>query len=160
MTAKILKYTLPSDRGVGTIPLSAFGRVLRVGRQRNQFVIWVSDDLDKHQYNVPVRTYRTGDECADAGYYLGTATFHHMADEDYVPVPTADNRGLVALLDEMGMLERDAQGQLRGKERWLIREPEERVFADGAWHEGLFPEALATAADLAELKRFLIRHHD
>jgi protoporphyrinogen oxidase len=72
----------------------------------------------------------------------------------YVPVPTADNRGLVALLDEMGMLERDAQGQLRGKERWLIREPEERVFAGGAWHEGLFPEALATAVDLAQLKRF------
>lgn len=72
----------------------------------------------------------------------------------YVPVPTADNRGLVALLDEMGMLERDAQGQLRGKERWLIREPEERVFAGGAWHEGLFPEALASAADLAELRRF------
>lgn len=72
----------------------------------------------------------------------------------YVPVPDVDNHGLVVLLDEMGMLERDAQGRLHGKERWLIRQPEERVFADGAWHEGLFPEALATPADMAELKRF------
>jgi protoporphyrinogen oxidase len=72
----------------------------------------------------------------------------------YVPVPTAENRGLTALLDEMGMLERDTQGRLQGRERWLVRQPEERVFAAGQWHEGLFPAALATAADLAELKRF------
>lgn len=72
----------------------------------------------------------------------------------YVPVPTAENRGLVALLDEMGMLERDAQGNVQGRERWLVRQPEERVFAAGAWHEGLFPAALATPADLAELERF------
>lgn len=72
----------------------------------------------------------------------------------YVPVPTRDNPGLVTLLDELGVLEHDAQGQVRGQERWLVREPEERVFADGRWHEGLFPSELATPADLAELKRF------
>jgi protoporphyrinogen oxidase len=90
----------------------------------------------------------------------GTATYGsdgvvpHPWGAHYVPVPTADNRGLVALLDEMGMLERDAQGKLRGRERWLIREPEERIFAGGRWHEGLFPEALATPRDRAELARF------
>jgi hypothetical protein len=90
----------------------------------------------------------------------GTATYGndgvvpHPWGAHYVPVPTLENRGLVTLLDELGVLERDAQGHVRGKERWLVREPEERVFADGSWHEGLFPRALASAADLAELKRF------
>jgi monoamine oxidase len=35
-----------------------------------------------------------------------------------------------------------------------VRQPEERLFAGGEWHEGLFPAALATPADLAELARF------
>jgi protoporphyrinogen oxidase len=90
----------------------------------------------------------------------GTATYGtdgvvpHPWGAHYVPVPTPANQGLVTLLEEMDMLERDAQGEVRGKERWLIREPEERVFAAGQWHEGLFPTALSSPADLAELKRF------
>jgi protoporphyrinogen oxidase len=72
----------------------------------------------------------------------------------YVPVPTRDNTGLVALLDELGVLSRDDHGRVHGQERWLVREPEERVFAGGLWHEGLYPSELATPADLAELKRF------
>jgi protoporphyrinogen oxidase len=90
----------------------------------------------------------------------GTATYSndgvvpHPWGAHYVPVPTHENRGLVSLLDELEVLERDGQGTVRGQERWLVREPEERVFADGRWHEGLFPSALANAADLAELKRF------
>jgi phytoene dehydrogenase-like protein len=72
----------------------------------------------------------------------------------YLPVPSAENRGLIALLDEMSLLERDEHGHLRGKERWLVREAEERVFVAGEWHEGLFPEALAEAQDKRELARF------
>jgi phytoene dehydrogenase-like protein len=72
----------------------------------------------------------------------------------YVPVPTAENHGLVALLDEIGVLGRDEHGGVRGQERWLVRQPEERVFAGGRWHEGLFPSALAGPEDLAELRRF------
>jgi protoporphyrinogen oxidase len=73
----------------------------------------------------------------------------------YVPVPTRDNRALTTLLDEMGALEaRGADGEPRGKEELLVREPEERVFADGLWHEGLWPQAIATDEDRAELERF------
>ena len=84
----------------------------------------------------------------------------------YLPVPEPENRALVALLDELGALERGANGELRGKEELRIREPEERLFLDGSWHAGLFPESGASAEDLAELGRFnqeierLIRFRD
>jgi phytoene dehydrogenase-like protein len=84
----------------------------------------------------------------------------------YLPVPEPENRALVALLDELGALERGANGELRGKEELRIREPEERLFLDGSWHSGLFPESGASAEELAELGRFnheierLIRFRD
>jgi monoamine oxidase len=73
----------------------------------------------------------------------------------YVPVPTRENRALTLLLDEMGALDAPGpDGEPRGKEQFLIREPEERVFVDGRWHEGLYPEVLAEPEDKAELARF------
>lgn len=73
----------------------------------------------------------------------------------YVPVPARDNRALTALLDEMGALEAPGpDGEPRGKEELLIREPEERVFAEGRWHEGLYPKTLASERDQHELERF------
>jgi len=72
----------------------------------------------------------------------------------YVPVPRPDNRALVGLLDEMGVIERDQHGGIVGKERYLVREPEERLFAAGKWHRGLFPTELSSSDDLAQLARF------
>lgn len=73
----------------------------------------------------------------------------------YVPVPMPDNRALVTLLDEMGLLEgRDAQGRPLVAEQYLVRDPDERVFRDGAWHEGLYLREGASDEDLAELRRF------
>jgi protoporphyrinogen oxidase len=72
----------------------------------------------------------------------------------YVPVPSARNQALIALLDELGVIERDQHGEIIGKEPFVVREPEERLFFDGVWHPGLFPTELARAFDLAELARF------
>jgi hypothetical protein len=72
----------------------------------------------------------------------------------YVPVPAPENRALVALLDELHALERGPNGEVRGKETLRIREPEERIFLDGNWHAGLFPEPGASAEDLAQLARY------
>jgi hypothetical protein len=77
----------------------------------------------------------------------------------YVPLPTAGNRALVALLDEIGALEpagSDPGGPRvpRAIEAAMIREPEERIFIDGAWRAGLFPAAGASAEDRRELERF------
>ncbi len=72
----------------------------------------------------------------------------------YVPLPSPDNRALVKLLDEVGALEWLSDGSFAGAERALVRAPEERVFADGEWHEGLVPPTRMQPADKAEFERF------
>jgi protoporphyrinogen oxidase len=75
----------------------------------------------------------------------------------YVPLPTSENRALVALLREVGALEeRDPSvpERVTAKETALVREPEERLFIDGAWQPGLFPLAGSTPEDRRELARF------
>lgn len=73
----------------------------------------------------------------------------------YLPVPLQHQTDLIALLDEMGVLEpRGPHGVIRGREEFLCREPEERLFYDGAWHEGLFPDDGASADDLRQWREF------
>jgi protoporphyrinogen oxidase len=72
----------------------------------------------------------------------------------YVPVPSVAQPELAALLEEIGAVTRTEDGRVLGAEDALVRAPEERLFIDGAWHEGLFPSARATHADTAELARF------
>lgn len=67
----------------------------------------------------------------------------------YLPVPPAQNEGLVALLEEMGAIENG-----RAAEHVLVREPDERVFYGGYWYPGLYPYAGASQDDLAQLERF------
>ncbi len=73
----------------------------------------------------------------------------------YVPVPLPENRSLIALLREMGVIERvDAAGVPVVAEQYLCRDPGERVCVDGTWYEGLYPSAGATPRDLDELRDF------
>src|SRR5258706_7358305 len=73
----------------------------------------------------------------------------------YVPVPSPDNRPLIALLDEVGAIAgRDGRGQPIYAEDALCRDPQERVFFRGEWYEGLYPRAGATPSDLDELRAF------
>lgn len=73
----------------------------------------------------------------------------------YVPWPSAENRPLRRLFEEMGVWSEDLGPRLSvATERALVREPEERLFFEGAWHEGLYPSAGATARDREELARF------
>lgn len=83
------------------------------------------------------------------------ANIEHPWGAHYLPAPTAANAPLVELLDEMGLIEgyRD-DGEPIYAEQHLCRDPEERVFVGGQWHEGLFPHAIATSDDLAQLARF------
>jgi protoporphyrinogen oxidase len=72
----------------------------------------------------------------------------------YVPLPSARNPALIALLSELGAVSRSADGEWVADERALIRAPEERLFQGGTWHEGLFPSAGASATDVREWRAF------
>src|SRR5262249_2772206 len=73
----------------------------------------------------------------------------------YLPAPMKENVDLICLLDEMGMLEgADSEGQPLVSEQFLCRDPEERTFYRGRWHEGLFMRAGAGPDDLAQWERF------
>lgn len=73
----------------------------------------------------------------------------------YLPAPRAENPVLIELLAEMGLVEgTDARGDPIIGEQFLCRDPEERVFFENAWHEGLwFPEGL-TPDDTQQFARF------
>ncbi|MDA7979595.1 MAG: FAD-dependent oxidoreductase [Pirellulales bacterium] len=73
----------------------------------------------------------------------------------YVPAPTSRNRVLVTLFEELGLLEGfDEDGEPVIGEPFLCRDPEERLFHNGTWHEGLYPYSGASEDDLAQLARF------
>ncbi len=73
----------------------------------------------------------------------------------YLPVPAAENRSLVELLEDMQLLERvEPDGRPIVREQFLVREPEERLFVDGLWHEGLVPSEISSESDEAELTAF------
>ena len=72
----------------------------------------------------------------------------------YLPIPHAENRALVTLLEEMGVVSVGPDGTPQATELARVRVPEERIFYEGAWHEGLFPSGLATASDHEQLRKF------
>ena len=67
----------------------------------------------------------------------------------YVVAPSAENRILVKLLEEMGVMHSGVIG-----EEHLCRDPQERVFYRGRWYEGLYLRAGASPEDLRQLAAF------
>lgn len=73
----------------------------------------------------------------------------------YLPVPFAENQSLIELLSEMGVVESTAEdGTPLIAEQFLCRDPEERLFQNGEWIEGLYPATDASPDDLAQLAAF------
>jgi hypothetical protein len=74
----------------------------------------------------------------------------------YLPVPRRDNVGLVTLLRELGaIVGEDEHGEPVPAEEMVVREPEERIFFRGAWHEGLWPKEGETELDRRDRAAFL-----
>ncbi|HEY2829806.1 MAG TPA: FAD-dependent oxidoreductase [Thermoanaerobaculia bacterium] len=67
----------------------------------------------------------------------------------YVPAPLPENRVLIRLLGEMGVMDGNEVA-----EQYLCRDPEERVFYRGSWYEGLYLAAGATHDDIRQLREF------
>ena len=71
----------------------------------------------------------------------------------YLPVPGAHADEITQLLEELG-LSRTVNGQPVYDERHLCHSPQERLFIDGQWHDGLLPPVDALpAAERAETLR-------
>jgi protoporphyrinogen oxidase len=123
--------------GGGVAGLAAAWRFLRAG-----FDDFVLLELEPE----PGGTARSGSAHGVVAYPWGA---------HYLPAPRRENRALVALLDEMNVLEgADAEGQPVVAEQFLCRDPEERVFYRGRWYEGLYLHAGADAEDARQLQLF------
>jgi hypothetical protein len=73
----------------------------------------------------------------------------------YIPAPMKENRALVSLLEEMGVVEgKDHDGEPIIGEQFLCRDPEERVFFKGRWYEGLYLHAGESEIDKEQMARF------
>lgn len=71
----------------------------------------------------------------------------------YLPVPGPHAHEVAEWLHEIGLL-RHELGRAVADERHLCHSPQERLFFDGAWSEGLLPPAEPGSATLAQYRRF------
>jgi hypothetical protein len=73
----------------------------------------------------------------------------------YVPLPTRESRAVRLLLKDLDVLRGDPAAEApRYDERALCFSPQERVWRNGAWHDGLVPVGRAPAAERDEWRRF------
>jgi protoporphyrinogen oxidase len=78
----------------------------------------------------------------------------------YLPLPRLENTDLIDLLQELGViLSIDAQGLPTYKEEFLCHDPEERLFIQGQWQEGLVPQLGVPPEDRAQIKQFISEMH-
>ena len=71
----------------------------------------------------------------------------------YLPLPGAQAHEVSLWLHELGLL-RTLHGRTQADERHLCHSPQERLFIDGAWVDGLLPPAAAGSATLAQYRAF------
>ncbi len=123
--------------GGGIAGLTAAWRLMKAG-----FKDFVLLELEA----APGGTSRSGGDSPVVPYPWGA---------HYLPTPMKENGALVALLDEMGVIEgRDEKGEPMVAEQFLCRDPEERVFYKGRWYEGLYLHAGASHEDIVQLEAF------
>ena len=78
----------------------------------------------------------------------------------YLPLPGPELPELLNWLAEIGVVTgSDASGKPVYEERYLCRDPQERLYEMGGWHEGITPGVASTAEDRAQLARFGERMH-
>ncbi|RAJ06798.1 putative NAD(P)-binding protein [Chitinophaga skermanii] len=74
----------------------------------------------------------------------------------YLPIPNPNNKALLELLAEAGIITGyDASGIPIYNETDLCYDPEERLFINNRWQEGLVPNFGVSKPELADITRFL-----
>ncbi len=71
----------------------------------------------------------------------------------YLPLPSDDAPEVQDLLEELGLRQR-ISGRWVYDERHLCHSPQERLFFNGAWQEGLLPEQGVAAPTLVQYQKF------
>lgn len=71
----------------------------------------------------------------------------------YLPLPGPQASEVNELLHDLGLLRMEA-GRVVAQERHLCHSPQERLFVDGAWVDGLLPPAARGSATMAQYRRF------
>jgi hypothetical protein len=73
----------------------------------------------------------------------------------YLPLPTSEAVAVKALLADLGALQGDARAPLPTyDERYLVHAPQERVYCDGIWEDGVLPRLGAPPAERDQFVRF------
>ncbi|MDR1275080.1 MAG: NAD(P)-binding protein [Candidatus Accumulibacter sp.] len=73
----------------------------------------------------------------------------------YLPLPTPEATATRELLSELGVLEGDPHArQPRYDERYLCAAPQERLYYNGLWRDGLLPLLGVSGAEQKEYRRF------
>lgn len=119
----------------GGIAGLAAARALAAGGIDDVQVIELADDVGGHS----------------RGHVLGG--FACPLGAHYLPLPGPAAVEVAELLHALG-LARSELGRTVYDERHLCHSPQERLFVDGAWHEGLLPPMAAGSAALAQARRF------
>jgi hypothetical protein len=73
----------------------------------------------------------------------------------YLPLPTRESTAVRELLADLGALQGDARAALPAYDELLLcHTPQERLYKDGFWQEGLMPRLGVSAAERAQMMRF------
>jgi monoamine oxidase len=122
--------------GGGVAGLSAAWRLASRGFE--DFVLLELDD-------APGGTARSG----------ANATSAYPWGAHYITAPMKENRDLVALLESLDLAEgKTPEGEPVFREEVLCREPQERLFFQGEWHDGLYPHEHESTEEKAQFARF------
>lgn len=85
------------------------------------------------------------------GHMLGGSGCPYGA--HYLPLPGPDAHEVSELLFDLGLLRSEA-GRTVADERHLCHSPQERLFFDGTWHDGLLPPAEPASRSSAQYRDF------
>lgn len=102
------------------------------------------DDAQLLELDDQVGGHSRGHTLAGSGCPMGA---------HYLPVPGETAREVRDWLQQIGLL-RSGPAGLQPDERHLCHAPQERLFIDGAWQDGLLPSAEGRPQTLAQYRRF------
>lgn len=90
------------------------------------------------------------------GEFLGDRDLRYPTGAHYLPLPSRESLHVRTLLSDLGILRGPVDAEHpEYDETALIHAPEERVFFQGKWQEGLLPREGVSPAEQAEHQRFL-----